>query len=169
MPRPLKRKLKKEVREVVEWAEPLGWVLQEETDSNGHWVLRHVKTGQDVHLPCTPRNARTLENSKAKVRRISGVSSQSGPAANYRHQSGRRSGFDIKAAAREARDRAEEREQREAEYAAWQAEVAEVQRQLDEALRTLVALNPRRHPIQARKLAARVVELEEKLDSLTTE
>ncbi|GHF94425.1 hypothetical protein [Streptomyces hydrogenans] len=168
MSRPIYRKLKKEVREVVEWAEPLGWALQGETDSKNHWILRHVATGQDVHLPCTPRNTRTLENSKAKIRRLSGMSSESGPAARYRHES-RQSGFDMRSAAREAKGRAEERERIAAEHAEWQADVAGIEAQLDEAMRALVALNPRRHPLQVRKLAVRIVELEEKLEDLTTE
>ncbi|MFE6222926.1 hypothetical protein [Streptomyces sp. NPDC057854] len=165
----MNRKLKKEVREVVEWAEPLGWTLLEETDSHNHWVLRHVATGQHVHLPCTPRNARTLENSKAKIRRISGTPNDSGPAARYRHESPRKSRFDMRSAIREAKERAEERERANSEYAAWQAEVTDTESQLDKAMRALLALNPRRHPLQVRKLAAHVVELEEKLEYLTTE
>ena len=168
MPRPVNRKLKKEVREVVEWAQPLGWVLLEEKDSNNHWVLRHTASGEDVHLPCTPRNPRTLDNSRAKIRRVSGMSSDSGPAARYRHES-RRSQFDMRSAAREAKNRSEERERQAAEHSAWQAEVSETERRLDEAMRALVALNPRRHPLKVRRLAARVVELEEKLEDLTTE
>lgn len=166
MPRPAKRKLKREVREVVEWAEPLGWRLTGETDSNDHWLLVHEASGQVVHLPCTPRNCKSLENSKAKIRRLTGISSDSGPAARYRHESQRRSKFDMGSAIREARQRAEDRERQAAEHAAWQAEVAEVEAQLDAAMRALVALNPRRHPIQARKVAARVVELEQKLEEL---
>ncbi|WP_189951264.1 hypothetical protein [Streptomyces roseolus] len=165
----MNRKLKKEVREVVEWAEPLGWTLLEETDSHNHWVLRHDPTGQCVHLPCTPRNTRSLENSRAKIRRISGVPNDSGPAARYRHESPRQSRFDMRSATREAKQRAEERQRAASEYAAWKAEVADTEAQLDEAMRALVALNPRRHPLQVRKLAARVVELEEKLEDLTTE
>ncbi len=168
MPRPLNRKLKKEVREVVEWAEPLGWALQGETDSHGHWVLRHIATGQDVHLPCTPRNTRTLENSKSKIRRLSGAPNDSGPAARYRHESRSRPRFDMKSAVRESKGRTEEREQAAAEYAAWQAEVAETERRLDEAMRSLIALNPRRHPLKVRTLAAHIVELEERLQDLTT-
>ncbi|MFF5973640.1 hypothetical protein ACFY7C_19145 [Streptomyces sp. NPDC012769] len=75
----------------------------------------------------------------------------------------------MRSAVREAKQYAEERQRIAAEHAAWQAEVAETERLLDEALRSLVALNPRRHPLETRKIAARVVELEEKLEDLTTE
>lgn len=162
-----KHKLKPEVREVVEWAERFGWTLQEEQDGGGHWILLHT-SGQDVHLPATPRaGSRTLLNAKARIRRISGIEDR-GSAGRYRHESQRWSKFDMRTAAREAKARAAERERREAERAAWQAEVDAVQSELNHELDELVATNPRRHPLKVRQIATRVVALEQRLDELNS-
>jgi hypothetical protein len=158
MAKPSKRKMKAAVRAIVDWAATHGWILQGEKDGSGHWILIHPEHGQ-VRLPDTPSdNDRGLANAKAKIRRMSGLSSDSGPAARYRHESRRRPRFDMEAAAREARLR---RAREEAEA----LRRARLQIQLDEARHALRKVNPRRDPEVARELAARCVDLEQQLNS----
>lgn len=99
--KPSTRKMKPEIRAVVEWATEHGWTLQERKDGNGHWVLRHAGGGI-VRLPDTPGEYRGFANVKAEIRRKSGLPNTSGPAARYRHER-HREGFDMEAAVREQR------------------------------------------------------------------
>lgn len=101
MAKPRSRKMKAGIREIVVWAAEHGWQLDDEKDGSGHWVLRHP-TGGTVRLPDTPGEWRGLANAKAEIRRRSGLSSDSGPAARYRHEA-RRERFDMDVAVREAR------------------------------------------------------------------
>lgn len=101
MPRRPIRKMKPEIRAIVQWAASHGWVLLDEKDGNGHWVLRHPVNGI-VRLPDTPGERRGLANAKAEIRRKSGLSSESGPAAKYRHEP-RGERFDMEAAVKEGR------------------------------------------------------------------
>src|SRR5687768_16119421 len=96
-----RRKMKAGIREIVEWSAQHGWNLQNEKDGNGHWVLEHPTDGT-VRLPDTPSDTRGLANARAEIRRKSGLASESGPAARYRHE-GRRERFDMDAAVKEAR------------------------------------------------------------------
>lgn len=154
-----KRKMKAAVRAIVDWAAPYGWTLQGGKDGNGHWILVHPEHGT-VRLPDSPsNNDRGLLNVKAKIRRKSGLSSDNGPAARYRHRPTRETErFDMEAAAREARLR---RAREEAEA----LRRAKLQIQLQEAREALREVNPRRDPIVARELAARCVKLEHELNS----
>lgn len=154
--KPATRKMKPAIRAIVTWAERHGWALQREKDGCGHWVLKHPG-GATVRLPDTPGEYRGMENAKAEIRRKSGLPSESGPAARYRHEP-RRDRFDMEAAVREQRLR---RAQEEAEA----LRRARVQVQVDEARRALQEVNPQRDPLLARELAARIVDLERQLNS----
>lgn len=100
--RPSTRKMKAEIRAIVEWAESHGWELQPAKDGNGHWVLKHPERKATVRLPDTPGEYRGLANAKAEIRRKSGLPNESRPAARYRHEP-HREGFDMDSAIREAR------------------------------------------------------------------
>lgn len=152
-----KRKMKPPVRAIVNWAARHDWVLQGEKDGSGHWVLKHARDGV-VRLPDTPSDPRGLDNAKAEIRRKSGLPSESGPAARYRHESLGRERFDMDAAIGEARLR---RAWEEAE----RLKRARIQVQLNEARRALESVNLRREPQVARELAARIVDLERQLNS----
>lgn len=156
MPRPSQRKMKSVIRDLVIWAEAHDWDLQEGKDSNGHWVLRHPEGGV-VRLPDTPGEYRGIANARAEIRRKSGLPSESGPAARYRHES-RRERFDMDAAIKEASLR---RAYAEAEA----LRRAKIRVSLSEARLALAGVNPRRDPIVARELAARIVYLETQLNS----
>lgn len=165
MPKPAKRKMKPEVREIVDWAEPHGWVLDDRPDGSDHWVLRHP-SGETVRLPATPSEYRGTANAKAKIRRISGLPSESGPAAKYRHESYRRPRFDMDAAVRDLRDREAERAEAEQQEAERLAEMKRVKAEHDAALADLKAIDPRRQPGLARLVARKVVALKAHLKNL---
>jgi hypothetical protein len=95
------RKMKPGIRAIVLWAVEHGWTLDADKDGSGHWVLRHPTAGI-VRLPDTPGERRGLVNAKAEIRRKSGLSSESGPAARYRHEP-HRDVFDMDAAVKEGR------------------------------------------------------------------
>lgn len=149
-------KLKPEIRALVEWAAPYGWSLDGETGRN-HPVLRHT-SGAELTLPSTPSDWRGLANTRADIRRISGIPSDSGPAARYRHEP-RRDRFDMDAAVREQR----ERRRREAEA---EAEARPLRASLAVKLEALRCLDPRRHSQHARYLAADIVALQRQLKEL---
>lgn len=65
-----KYKLKKGVREVVQWAEARGWRLQPRLDGGDHVVLRHPRTGAKMTLPSTTSNRRMPRNAMAKMKRL---------------------------------------------------------------------------------------------------
>lgn len=155
MAKPPTRKMKAGVRAVVEWAAEHGWRLDGK-DGGGHWVLRHPK-GWAVRLPDTPSEGRGLANAKAQIRRLSGLSSDSGPAAKYRHES-RRERFDMDAAVREARLR------RAYEEVAIRNRLF-LSEELDRARAELAMIDPRREPLKAREAAAKVLHLRRKLNS----
>lgn len=185
MAKPAIRKLKPEIREIVEWAQKYGWTFDGECDGQEHWILRH---GDDcVRLPATPSDTRRVaDNIKAKIRRISGIPNDSGPAGKYRHEprKPRNERFDIAAARREQR-RAEfygitggytskreddDAERRREEALGRLAERAEREEALDRlradhkaALAQLRAVNPRRNPALARQIARKVTDLQEQL------
>lgn len=156
MAKPPTRKMKAGIRAIVEWAANHGWLLQDVKDGSGHWVLRHVEHGT-VRLPDTPSETRGLANAKAEIRRRSGLPSDSGPAARYRHE-GRRERFDMDAAVKEARLR---RAREEAEA----LRRAKIQLQITETRLALQMIDPRRDADVARELAARVIDLERQLNT----
>lgn len=156
MAKPHTRKMKAGIRAIVEWAAKHDWKLQGVKDGNGHWVLKHAEHGI-VRLPDTPSETRGLANAKAEIRRKSGLPSDSGPAARYRHE-GRRERFDMDAAVKEARLR---RAREEAEA----LRRAKIQLQITEARQALNLIDPRRDATVARELAARIVDLERQLNS----
>jgi hypothetical protein len=155
-------KLKPEIRQIVEWAERHQWTLTGKKDGNGHWALRH-KSGEIVRLPDTPGEYRGLINAKAKIRRISGLPNDSGPAARYRHESRRRDRFDMEAACEELRQREAERAESPDRPP---VDPDEIKTELAILRTVLESLNPRRHQIQARKLAHRILALERELNFL---
>jgi hypothetical protein len=156
------RKMKPEIRQIVLWAARHDWQLQDEKDGNGHWVLKHPRVGV-VRLPDTPGEFRGIANAKAEIRRKSGLPSESGPAARYRHES-RRDGFDMDAAVREARlRRAHEEVERRDRYRC----LEDLSERLDRARAELAMINPRRDPVRAREAAAKVLEIETELRRTT--
>jgi hypothetical protein len=162
MAKPSTRKMKPEIRAIVEWAGKHGWKLRETKDGNGHWVLEHPKDGT-VRLPDTPGEFRGFANAKAEIRRKSGLPNDSGPAARYRHTGRKREdGFDMDAAVREARlRRAEE------EAAARQRflRIADLSEQLAAAKAELAMINPRRDPVRAREAAVKVLAIQRQLNT----
>lgn len=160
MAKPSTRKMKAAIREIVNWAASHGWQLQDEKDGNGHWVLRHPEAGT-VRLPDTPGERRGIANAKAEIRRKSGLPNESGPAARYRHES-RRERFDMDAAVKEARLR---RAYAEAADLARRRELERLSQELDQARAELALINPRRDPVRAREAAAKVLDLEQQLNS----
>lgn len=121
--------LKPEMRELVQWAEQHGWHLEDKLDGRGHYVLRY-KTGEYVTLSSTPGEYRGTANVRARIRRIAGLPSDSGPAARYRHEGKRRSRFnlDVAIAERDARRKveAEAAESAEAEREALKSRLREL-------------------------------------------
>lgn len=160
MAKPHTRKMKSGIRAIVQWANRHGWILQDQKDGNGHWVLRHPTDGV-VRLPDTPGDRRGLENAKAEIRRKSGLPNESGPAARYRHE-GRREGFDMDAAIREARLR---RALEEVETRKRYLLLADLSEQLDQARAELAMIDPRRYPILAREAAAKVLAIQRQLNN----
>ncbi len=100
--------MKAQIRELVDWAEAHEWVLQDSKDGSGHWVLRHPG-GEVVRLADTPGERRGFLNAKAEIRRKSGLPSDSGPAAKYRHEP-HEERFSMEAALREKRLREAQQE-----------------------------------------------------------
>ena len=143
--------MRRDVKELVEWAQSLGWKMVDGDNRRPHHMLEHPN-GTRVTFPKTPSDWRSLENTRAQIRRASGVRSQSGPAARYRHES-RRNGFDMEAAAAEARLRAAQREvaekARRERHEAYRAEH-------DALVTQLQKLDPRRSANVARLLARRI-------------
>lgn len=143
--------MRRDVKELVEWAQSLGWKMVDGDNRRAHHMLEHPN-GTRVTFPKTPSDWRSLENTRAQIRRASGVRSQSGPAARYRHKPNR-NGFDMEAAVAEARLRAAQREvearARRERHAAYQAEHDALVAQLEK-------LDPRRSPNLARLLARRI-------------
>lgn len=159
-------KLKPTVRAIVDWAAVHGWVLQDAKDGSGHWVLRHPEHGT-YRLPDTPGEYRGLENARADLRRLSGLPSDSGPAAKYRHES-RTERFDMEATLRERRLREAKAEAealaRRRETEAAQERVDLLTTRLDAAYAELESIDPRRSQDRARELAALIVDLREQLN-----
>jgi hypothetical protein len=156
MAKPSRRKMKSGIRAIVEWAAEHGWTLQDGKDGTGHWVLRHPES-DPVRLPDTPGDRRGIANAKAEIRRKSGLPSESGPAARYRHE-GHRERFDMDAAVREARLRRAHEEVEALRRGRLQVQIAETRLALEK-------VNPRRDPDLARELAARLVRLKKELNS----
>lgn len=153
--RPTRRRMKPEIRAIVEWAEYHGWHCRDRKDGNGHWVLEHPEFG-NTRLPDTPSDRRGLANAKAEIRRRSGLASDSGPAGKYRHEPRRRDQFSMDDVVRERRLRA-----------AYAEAAAQARRRLTEDLELARAelnrIDPRREPVRAREQAAVIVALLDKL------
>lgn len=156
MGKPPTRKMKPEIRAIVDWASSYGWTLRPSKDGGGHWVLDHPTKGS-VRLPDTPSEARGIANAKANIRRLSGLQSDSGPAARYRHEP-RQERFSMDETMKE---RALRRAHQEAEA----LRRARARIDLEEAYAELSKVSPRKDPDRARELAARIVELREQLNS----
>jgi len=173
MPKPAKRKMKREVREVVEWAQRYGWTFDGECDGSEHWILRYGD--ENVRLPATPSDYRSLANCKAKIRRIAGIPNDSGPAGKYRHEP-HRDQFSLTKARYEqlkaeehgtgggwTTKTADEAEERREAILTRLAAFAELRAEHEAALAQLREVNPRRNPALARQIARKVTELELKL------
>lgn len=77
--------MRKDVREVITYAEALGFV-NEGQDGRGHYVLRHKASGACERVPATPGAYTWRANCLATLRRIAGVHSDRPRAAHYRHE-----------------------------------------------------------------------------------
>ena len=173
MPKPAKRRMKREVREVVEWAQQYGWKFYGECDGSEHWIIHYGD--ETVRLPATPSDFRSLMNAKAAIRRIAGIPNDSGPAGKYKHEP-RRERFDLTRAVRSQKraaehgmagdwttETADEAEERREATLARLAAYAELRAEHEAALAQLREVNPRRNPALARQIARKVTELEQKL------
>lgn len=149
-------KLKPEIQELVDWAQRHRWKLDSKPDGKGHPVLR--KGGSTVRLPLTPSDHRGLKNAYADIRRISGIPSESGPAAKYKHEPKRkyRDRFDMDAAIRE---REERRKQLEAEA----AELHELHGNYELTLDKIKRCDPRKDAAELRQLAGYALYLRREL------
>lgn len=58
---------RREVRELVEYAEARGWSC--DFTKNGHIVMRHPKVPQKLYTSSTPSDPRSCLNHKALIRR----------------------------------------------------------------------------------------------------
>lgn len=61
--------MRKDTRQLVEWAEGLGWQY-EGVAKSGHVRLRHEQTGRSYRIPSTPSDGRSVANTKADLRRL---------------------------------------------------------------------------------------------------
>lgn len=159
MPRPARRKLKPEIRAIVEWAETHGWKIQDGKDGNDHWVLKHPTDGT-VRLADTPGEYRGFANARAEIRRKSGLPSDSGPAAKYRHEP-RQERFDMDAAVREARLR---RAQEEVDALARQRRYEALEEELGALSEALSRVNPRNDPMLARMIAKKIARIKREME-----
>jgi len=155
------RRMKPEIRELVDWAAQHGWSPADDVTGSGHRILKHT-SGATVVLPTSPSDYRGLANTKATIRRVSGLPSDSGPAARYRHERRRRpwERFNMDAAVREARKREEAR-------AALMGERDALEEERAMYLAELKALDPRKEPALARLLARRINLLDKRIKAIT--
>jgi hypothetical protein len=164
-------RLKPDVKSVIDWAVGHGWVFEGLTKSD-HFALRYPDKDAVVYLPQSPSDWRSMRNVKAKIREVSGIPSESGPAAKYRHES-RRPRFDMREVLRERRERAAreaaEALQAEAEAVALAEAAWPIWEQRREALADIGRCDPRRDQQRLRILAAKVLDFDRALKHLTTE
>lgn len=64
-----RQKLRKDTREIVEWAEARGWELYDRTGTK-HLVLRYPSTGARMTIPSTSGDRRNFLNAKTKMKRL---------------------------------------------------------------------------------------------------
>lgn len=74
----------KKVAELVDWAKGLGYEVGDK-DGAGHVTLHHP-SGVSLGIPTTMSESRTVDNTKAQLRRLIGASEEKPKAARYRHQ-----------------------------------------------------------------------------------
>lgn len=65
-----RQRLKKDVREIVDWAESRGWVLDPSPNGSQHWVLRYPRNGSRLAIPATTSDRRNSRNAMAKIKRL---------------------------------------------------------------------------------------------------
>lgn len=135
-----KRPHHKAIAELVDWARPLGWRFTGYAKS-GHVILEH-DNGKRYHVASTPSEYRTVANIKAELERQAGRKVSRPKAGKYR-KGGRQAGY--AAGYTPSYD-----------AAPWRVAADE----LDDVDGQLSVLDPQRHPLKARKLAARRLELE---------
>lgn len=58
--------MKKEIKELMKYAEEIGWVYIRRT-SDGHYLMRHSVTGHQHPIPSTPSDKRGLKNCKTSL------------------------------------------------------------------------------------------------------
>ena len=76
----------KRVRELVSWAEGIGFVC-EGLDGNGHYKVVHPNG--PYRIPATPGDWRNELNCKAEMRRIAGVAHEGPQSGRYRRGMGK--------------------------------------------------------------------------------
>lgn len=77
--------MRKSVREVVEFAELIGWTLIPSHSGGGHVVLRH-RNGETYRMSATPSDHRWWRNAKSDLSRLAGVEESKPNSAKYRHE-----------------------------------------------------------------------------------
>lgn len=74
--------MKKRAQELIEYGRLCGFAVAG-NDGNEHWVMRHPN-GSTVRVACTPGDYRGDDNTRAEMRRKSGVSPARPRAGRYR-------------------------------------------------------------------------------------
>ena len=87
------KRMHKEVRELVDKAEMLGFKL-DGVDGNGHYRLV-CENGETVRIPCTPSEWPSAANSLAEMERKSGRKLPRQKSGNYRHRRVHESTFEL--------------------------------------------------------------------------
>ena len=93
--------MRKDVRELIEYAEQLGFTNQG-IDGRNHYRLTHPN-GTWFSAPATPSDTRSVKNAKATLRRLSGSTVERPKSGTYRGQT-RRGRFSMREAVRNRRD-----------------------------------------------------------------
>lgn len=89
-------------RELIQYGESCGFVL-EGHDGRDHYVMSH-SNGERVRVSGSPGDYRGDDNTRATMRRLSGVTPERARSGKYRKGIGRRHGFSMRAAVEEKDD-----------------------------------------------------------------
>ena len=79
----------KEIRELIDAAQQIGFELLPGTDSRGHYRLVH-QNGRSVPLPSSPGENRTLINTRKQLERVAGQKLPQGSKKSRRAEARKR-------------------------------------------------------------------------------